>query len=51
MTEKAMSTMSNEELVDKILLCCKCHNWVHSRKNTDSEFLKGGGSGGAVGQA
>jgi len=25
-----------------ILLCRKCHNWVHSRKNTEYDFLKGG---------
>ena len=25
-----------------ILLCRDCHSWVHSRKNTEGEFVKGG---------
>ncbi len=29
--------------LDNLLLVCKpCHSWIHSRKNIDGDFLKGG---------
>lgn len=30
------------EVSNLVLLCVSCHRWVHSKKNTDKEFLKGG---------
>lgn len=31
------------EMTNLVLLCCDCHNWIHSTENQGGQFLEGGG--------